>query len=64
MPKRNLLRSHVSIGLLAAGGIEVFVGSAGMITQSQAQQLLPEAQQLLPDSLTLNSQTRIASAGM
>ena len=50
MPTRNLLRSHVSIGLLAAGGIEVFVGSIGMITQSRAQQLLPEAQQLLPDS--------------
>jgi hypothetical protein len=50
MPKRNPLRGHVSIGLLAAGGIEVFVGSVGMITQSQAQQLLPEAQQLLPDS--------------
>lgn len=50
MPKRNLLRSHASIGLLAAGGIEVFVGSVAMMTQSRAQQLLPEAQQLLPDS--------------
>src|SRR6266436_4983470 len=50
MSKRNPLQSHVSIGLLAAGGIEIFVGSVGMITQSQAQQLLPEAQQLLPDS--------------
>jgi hypothetical protein len=50
MPQRNLLRSYASIGLLAAGGIEVFVASIGMITQSQAQQLLPEAQQLLPDS--------------
>jgi hypothetical protein len=47
MPVRDPFRRHVSMGLLAAGGIEMLVGSAAV---AQAQQLLPEAQQLLPNS--------------
>jgi hypothetical protein len=50
MPARQPFRRHVSIGLFAAVGIEMLVGSAAVVTQSQAQQLLPEAQQLLPNS--------------
>ena len=34
-------RSGFSIGLLAAWSIAICVGSAGVATQSQAQQLLP-----------------------
>jgi hypothetical protein len=49
MPVRDPLR-RVSISLLAAGGIGILVGSASVVTQSRAQQLLPEAQQLLPSS--------------
>jgi outer membrane porin, OprD family len=50
MPTGNFLRRLAPTGLLTVSGIVVFLGSAGMVTRSQAQQLLPEAQELLPDS--------------